>query len=85
MTDITWWWIALGAGLVVAAVATVLLQILLRQVRRIEGLAEQIWLAGKAVAGNTAHTWQLQNLSSRLGDLADEAGRHESLLRSKGA
>lgn len=84
MSDVTWWWIALGAGLVVAVVATALLQILLVHVRRIEERAEQIWLAGKGVAGNTANTWQLQVLSSRLDDFTAEAGRHESLLRSNG-
>jgi F-type H+-transporting ATPase subunit delta len=50
MSDVALWWIALGAGLVVAVVAVVLLQTFLNQVRRIEANAAQIWQAGKEVA-----------------------------------
>ena len=82
MTDVLWWWLALAAGLVVAVVATVLLHLLLREVRRIEALAAAIWQTGKQVAGHTANTWQLQRLSEQLDALAVEAGRHDALLRT---
>jgi hypothetical protein len=81
MTDVTWWWIALGVGLVVAVVAVVLLQILYLRVRRIESLAQQIWHAGKQVAGHTANTWQLQQLAEQLDGTITEAGRHDAMLR----
>jgi hypothetical protein len=82
MTDVTWWWIALAAGLAVALVATVLLQLLYRQVQRIERTAERIWHTGKQVAGHTANTWQLQRLAGQLDELSAEAGRHARLLRT---
>jgi hypothetical protein len=84
MSDVALWWIALGAGLVVAVVAVVLLQTFLNQVRRIEANAAQIWQAGKEVAANTATSWQLGTLSGNLDGLAAEAQRHERLLQGDG-
>jgi hypothetical protein len=84
VTDNGYWWLALGLGLVVAAVAVVLLQLFLRQVRRIERGAEQVWAAGKQVAGNTASTWLLGETSVRLDALVAEAGEHDRVLRSSG-
>lgn len=84
MTDTGYWWLALGLGLVAAAVAVALLQRFLGQVWRVEHDAEQVWAAGKRVAGNTASTWLLQQTSGGLDRLADEAGRHEQLLRGIG-
>jgi hypothetical protein len=81
VTDVTWWWIALAVGLVVAVVAVVLLQMLYAQVKRIEGVAEQIWHTGKQVAGNTANTWQLGHLAEQLDGTIAEAGRHDAMLR----
>lgn len=80
MSDEAYWWVALTLGLVVAVVATVLLQLLLNQVHRIERGAGQVWQAGKQVAGNTATTWLLDATASRLDDVIDEAGRHRELL-----
>lgn len=90
MSDNAYWWIALGLGLVVAVVAVVLLEVFLRQVHRIERGAGLVWTAGKQVAGNTATTWLLPQLSQRLDVLIDEAGKHVELLspppvRSKSA
>lgn len=75
-----WWAITLGLGLVVAVVVVVLLQAFLNQLRRIERGADQIWHTGKAVARNTATSWQLGTTSARLDALAAEAERHASLL-----
>lgn len=75
-----WWAISLGLGLVVAIVVVVLLQVFLIQLRRIERGADQIWLTGKAVARNTATSWQLGTTSDRLESLAAEAERHAALL-----
>lgn len=74
------WGITLLLGLVVAVVAVVLLEIFLRQVRRIERGADAIWTSGKLVAQNTATTWLLTETSEGLDALIDEAGRHVELL-----
>ncbi len=76
------WWITLGAGLVVAVVAIVLLQTFLNQVKRIERGAEGIWEAAKPVARNTATTWMLTQTTVRLDRLTEEALRHDALLAS---
>ncbi len=82
MSDHAYWFLALGLGLVVAAVAVVLLQLFLNQVYRIERGAGQVWQAGKEVAANTATTWLLGETAARLAELGEEAGRHDELLRS---
>jgi len=74
------WALALVLGLVVAAVAVVLLEVFLREVHRIERGAGLVWTAGKQVARNTATTWLLGETSQRLTLLTDEAGRHADLL-----
>jgi hypothetical protein len=80
MSDETYWFLALGLGLVVAVVAVVLLEILLRQVHRIERGAGQVWQAGKEVARNTSTTWMLPSTSDRLDRLTEEAMLHVDLL-----
>lgn len=80
MSNDGYWLLALGLGLVVAVVAVVLLELLLREVHRIQRGAALVWTAGKQVAGNTSTTWLLAELSDRLGALTNEAGRHAQLL-----
>lgn len=80
MTDTGYWFLALGLGLVVAAVAVVLLQTFLKQVWRIEHGAAAVWAAGQEVARNTSTTWLLGSTSQQLALLNDEAGRHAALL-----
>lgn len=80
MSDHAYWWLTLGLGLVVAVVAVVLLEMFLRQVHRIERGAGLVWTAGKQVAGNTATTWLLPELSQRLDVLTAEAVMHIELL-----
>ncbi len=63
-----------------AVVAVVLLEMLLRQVHRIERGAGLVWQAGKEVARNTATTWLLPETSKRLDMLTDEAMQHVALL-----
>ncbi len=82
MSTNAYWGITLLLGLVVAVVAVVLLEIFLRQVRRIERGADAIWTTGKLVAQNTATTWLLAETGNRLDALIDEAGRHVELLTS---
>lgn len=66
MSAETAWWITLGAGLVVAAVAVLLLHLLLRQVQRIERASAEAWMTGKRVAGNTATTWMLDLMTKQV-------------------
>lgn len=73
------WWIALGGGLVVAIVATVLLHVLLSTVRHIERVAGDIWLTGRELAANTATTWQIDMLRGQVKGLAEEAARQPPL------
>ncbi len=80
MSESGYWFLALGLGLVVAAVAVLLLQTFLNQVWRIERGAAAVWAAGKEVARNTSTTWLLGSTSSQLALLTEEAGRHAALL-----
>lgn len=80
MSSYAYWWLTLGLGLTVAVVAVVLLQVLLQQVWRVERAAGEVWAAGKQVAGNTANTWVLHNLSGELDLLSDEAMAHKRFL-----
>ena len=79
----TYWWITLGLGLIVIVAAVALLQTFLDQVHRLERAAGEVWAMGKRVAANTASTWMLETTSDTLDDLIEEAGRHESFLRSR--
>jgi hypothetical protein len=80
MTSTGYWWVALLLGLVVAVVAVVLLHTLLREVWRVERAAEEVWQAGKQVAGNTAKTWVLQSAVQQLDRLGDEVAEHRRIL-----
>lgn len=80
MSTTALWWMSLGLGLVVAVVATVLLQAFYQRVRRIERGSDALWVAGKGVARNTATTWMLQQTTVRLDGLTDEALRHDAFL-----
>lgn len=74
------WWLTLGLGLVVSAIAVILLHVFYLQVRRIERGSDAIWEAGKQVARNTATTWMLHQTTVRLDGLTEEALRHDALL-----
>ncbi len=49
------WWISLGIGLVVILVVAVLLTLIVRTARQIEGGAAEIWTVGQRIANNTVH------------------------------
>ena len=51
----TVWWISLGIGLVVILVVAVLLTLIVRNARQIEGTAAEIWTVGQRIANNTVH------------------------------
>lgn len=73
-------WIAVAAGLVVALVVTLLLQLLLNAVNRIERDVIELWQTATSVARNTATTWQLDETAEALDGIKAEAGRHDALL-----
>ncbi len=73
------WVVALGVGLVVAAVVWCLLEWLRRTVEAVNEGATAIWTAGKLVAQNTQTTHLLQTTKARGGDLLAELGEHARL------
>ena len=53
------WWLVLALGLVVVLLVAAMLIVIIISARRIEKAAGDIWIAGKEIAGNTVHIWQL--------------------------
>ena len=51
----TVWWVSLGIGVVVILVVAVLLTLIVRTARQIEGVAADIWTVGQRIANNTVH------------------------------
>ncbi len=61
----TVWWISLAIGLVVILVVAVLLTLIVRTARQINGTAADIWTVGQRIANNTVHI-PLLNRTNRL-------------------
>lgn len=53
--NILLWWVALGLGVVVILVATILLMIIINNARTIHQAVSKIWDTGQRVANNTIH------------------------------
>lgn len=65
------WWLSLGlASVVVAVVAALLLQII-AAARSIDGHANDIWIVGKQIAGNTVSIWMLGKTNEELARILD--------------
>lgn len=79
------WWIALGAGLVVAIALVALLHLLLTRVRQVEQGVAEVWRAGGHVARNTAAAWMLDRTAGSLEGLEAEADLHAEHLREGSA
>lgn len=77
---VTFWWVTLGMGVVVAAVVVALLSLLVMLVTRIDTNVKETWETATRVARNTATTWMLRQTAVVTGELRDEAGRHARLL-----
>lgn len=74
-------WIALlVVGVVVLGVVVALLQVLLREVQRVDEGAAGVWAAATRLARNTATTWQLGQTAAALEAVKAEALRHDALL-----
>ena len=63
----TVWWISLGIGVVVILVVAILLTLIVRTARQINGAAGDIWVVGQRIANNTVHI-PLLNRTNRLVD-----------------
>lgn len=80
----TAWWASLGVGLVVALVVWALLELLRREVFRIDRNVSSLWTMGKRLAQNTATTHMLGGTKELGVELLEEVGRHGQLAeRSK--
>lgn len=78
------WWLALGAGLIVAIVVWALLEILRRTVQRIEEGVSAVWTMGKRVAQNTQTTHLLGTTKARGVELLEELQEHAALMERSG-
>ena len=67
------WWVTLGAGLVVAVVVTILLQILLVSVIKVERNVKRLWETATTLARNTATTWLLAEVAQTVEEIEREA------------
>lgn len=74
-----WSWL-LVAGAVVLLVVVALLQVLLREVAKLDHGVARVWQAATHVARNTATTWQLGQTGEALHAVRLEAMRHDKLL-----
>lgn len=81
---VTFWWVTLGMGAVVAAVVVVLLSLLVSFVEDIDRNVKETWETATRVARNTATTWMLRNTARLTGELRAEAARHAALLGARG-
>ncbi len=71
-TPTIWAW-SLVAGVAVILVVAVLLILILVTARKIDYHANQIWEAGKAIAGNTVSIWMLQKPNQVAGNILETA------------
>ncbi|CAN5247509.1 hypothetical protein BH20GEM2_BH20GEM2_03760 [soil metagenome] len=74
MTATTWWWVTLGLGVVVTAVVAVLLVLIYRSALRIRDTVAEIWVAGPAIAAQTAHLAILRRVNLTAGEILATAG-----------
>lgn len=77
----TAWWISLGVGLVVAVVVWALLELLRREVVRIDRNVDSLWTMGKRLAQNTATTHMLGGTKELGVELVEEVERHGALAK----
>ena len=76
-----WTWSLVGGGVVLVIVAALLLAIL-ATARRIARHAEEIWQAGKNIAGNTVSIWMLNRTNQIAGEILTTAQSIDATLAS---
>lgn len=73
------WWLTLGAGLLVAAVVTMLLHLLLVSVIKVERNVKKLWQTATTLARNTATTWMIEQTADAVEEIhAEASGRRRS-------
>jgi len=82
-SQLTFWTIALGMGIVVEGAVIILLSMLVSLVADIERNVDDVWSTAILVARNTATTWMLGQTAVATADLGTEVGLHAQLLESK--
>lgn len=82
MTEQEYWWLALGLFGVVVVVVSALLGLIIAAAKSIDRHAEEIWIVGKEIAGNTVSIWMLERTNRHLERVGGAAGSLESTLRS---
>jgi hypothetical protein len=73
MDVMTLWTYSLIAGVVVILIVAALLILIIQAARRIDYHANEIWEAGKRIAGNTVSIWMLQDTNVLAGDILKTA------------
>jgi hypothetical protein len=73
MDSITIWTYSLIAGAVVILIVAALLIAIVMTARQIDYHAQQIWQAGKNIAGNTISIWMLKDTNVVAGDILTTA------------
>ncbi len=73
MDVITLWTYSLIAGAVVILIVAALLIMIIQAARNIDYHANEIWQAGKRIAGNTVSIWMLQDTNIVAGDILKTA------------
>jgi hypothetical protein len=69
----TVWWVSLGIGLVVIVVVAVLLTLIVRTARQIDGAVSDIWTAGQRIANNTIHIPLLHRTNQVVDEVLERA------------
>ncbi len=69
----TVWLVSLGIGVVVILVVAVLLTLILRTARQIDGAVSAIWVVGQRIANNTIHIPLLNHTNRVVDDILDRA------------
>jgi len=73
MDSITIWTWSLIAGAVVVLIVAALLILIIRAARQIDYHANEIWEAGKKIAGNTVSIWMLDKTNAVAGNILSTA------------
>ncbi|MGH9847593.1 MAG: hypothetical protein ACREEM_53565 [Blastocatellia bacterium] len=73
MDSMTIWTYSLIAGVAVVLVVALLLILIIRAANRIDYHANEIWEAGKKIAGNTVSIWMLQDTNVVAADILKTA------------
>jgi len=71
--EATVWWLSLAVGVVVIVVVALLLTLIVRTARNIEGAVTQIWTVGQQVAANTVHIPMLRQTNQAVDGILSQA------------